>query len=238
MKKLLICLLILLGPQILAKEDKIDASDLIDAAIKKAIENNELKRKHLQFTKLETKRNLNTPDANPEVKASRWGVKIRNEDLKITPQDISSKTHEFYFNDSFPYYTVDGYGRKIYEINFKPRAGLPPAKNAYLEVANRSSGTMWLDGENLYVLKIVGHMPDDLSKAFSAGFGFGNIKWVKYEINQSKRTDLNNIIVINSIKVQIRYRIWFFRAIHRFEEYGYQYSDYVYVSAQKADFKK
>ena len=226
MKRLLVCLIILLGPQVLAQEDWADISSLVDAAIKKAIENNELKKSHVRFKKKEIRTNLNKPDSDPEKKEGDWGVGIKNEDLKVTPQDISSETHEFSFNRSL--LTPNGY--LVYEVNFKPRPNLPPAKNAFLEVANRSSGTMWIDPENLYVVSITGQMPADMSKAFSAGLGFGNIKWVKYEINQSRRAELNNLIVIDSVKVRIKYRIlWLVVARHYYEEYTYEYSNYVYI---------
>jgi hypothetical protein len=182
---------------------------------------------HLQFTKHEVTSDLNKqqPDGTAEIKqdyTARRGVNLVNDESKLNPEDISTNNHDFSY--VVPFALFDETGRKYYEVSFRPKKEHQDGLNPYVKGANRCSGIMYIDAEQLYVFRLVAEMPE--SEGYSVAAFFGSINWFRTEILQEIRPDLNNLVVINSITTKLKYR---YVIPHYYYQYKYTYSDYKYI---------
>lgn len=227
MKRLLVIVLLLLGPRLEAQvsTDFLNVNALMAQVVEKALENDELKQKHFRFTKTEITKNL-SKNSKEKIGKPKWqGAGLKNEPMCLDPNDLLGvllSSYDFVFDG------VDTEnGKTYYKVNFSPRAGIPDEGSACKKAALRLTGTLWVDTEHLYAAKLMAQMPDDFSKEFNTVGGFGKVKWVNVDLRQSRKD--HGIVAIDSLTVQVKYRVWFLMAFHYFEQYKYVYSNYTYI---------
>ncbi len=221
------CFFVLLfGPQLwaqanyLPEEDNVDIDQLMSAVIKKAKENDRLKQEHIAFLKRTTIRDLDNPNRKEEVEEQWQGKGFKSKPPCLNPNEMLTANYDFSFNGY-----VEIKGKRHYEVKFQPKPNLPDKGGGCERAAMRFRGTLLIDIEYLYLVKMEAEMPRN--EEFSLYVGMGKIYRVKkLEMIQMMRPDLDNLVLVDRLIIQIEYRKLF---SHKFEEHDFEYTNYVYI---------
>lgn len=114
-----------------------------------------------------------------------------------------------------------------YLLRFRPKVNLPdieeiapPGSGAIEkginETAMRMNGIIYIDKDHFFIRKYIGGLDGGFNK-----YGVTRVTRAFLDLEQEVRPDLNNIIVIKSVKLMFQFRTFFLSHLTREHEYKY-----------------
>lgn len=198
-----------------------DPYQLMSTVVQRARENDKMKSELLTFGRTDTVQELdqtgkpkptkpNFPETIPQGKGRK------NEPLKLDINRVLDTSYYFRFDENKVQMLK---GELVYVIHFWPKNRLANGENGYYKAANRASGTIYINRDYLYVRRLEAVM----NEPFNVYGGFGRLRTAELIFEQSLRTDLKSIVVIDFFTAIVRYRLLF---SEKHENHTFHYDNY------------
>lgn len=224
-------------------EIQIDASTgafIVQTVIKRAKENDLVKKEKLTFKRVYTVHYLNDngqvidpdkPEKEEAVAIERDGKERMTEKKKngkpVNPVNVSAPKFDLIKAleavgklDKFEVSRIEMFeGRPNYVISFEPKPG-QRTNGDVEEVIVRSEGMMYVDIEKFYIKKFSAWMVRPYSRGGIFGWNIFNLTQANIEMAQE---EFNDIVVMSSVVITDKFSVF---GVDTFEKQTYTYSDY------------
>ena len=219
--------------KVLAQESQNPADFIMKTVTKRALDNDNLKKDHLEYKRVYKIEGLNSREEptglkkNEVILISNGVEKLIEEDGRPVKGSTSSGSAPsinfdnalagFYVFTMAEAPIIAMNNRAYHVIKFQPKTNSKPNGDVE-EILARLTGILYIDVEKLFIYKLNA----TLTRDYKRGWFIYNLRRADIELEQM---EFHNIVVVNSFKVIDRYSVF---GVEIFERQIIMYTDYVY----------
>ena len=226
-----LCLILFLPKWASGQDNQNPAEFIMRTVIQRALENDDLKKKHLEYKRTYKIEDLNSREEPTRLKKNevtfisngleklieKDGQPVKNGSGSapgINFDNALANFYEFSLNEK-PIIMMAG--RAYHVINFKPKRNKNPNGDIE-EILSRLTGTIYIDIEKLFIYKLNAK----LAESYKRGWFIYKLGRADIELEQK---EFENIVVVNYFKVIDKYYVF---GVETFERQMITYTDYIY----------
>lgn len=232
MRRTVVLCLILFLPKLASSQGNQNPAEFImKTVIQRALENDGLKKAHLEYKRTYKIEDLNSREEPTRLKKNevtfisngleklieKDGRPVRGGSSSAPGINFDNALANFYEFSSHENPVIMMADRAYYVINFKPKRNRDPNGDVE-EILARLTGTIYIDVEKLFIYKLKAK----LTESYKRGWFIYKLGRADIELEQK---EFENIVVVNYFKVIDKYYVF---GVETFERQMVTYTDYTY----------